>query len=266
MNKFFSVFVILFIMSFSSSQACEQTQYLDGYEWTFHRMPDGNSYHEVKGLGEFTEGQTLRLTAPCSGRLIDAVQVSWEDNKSEVLGELVTIPGYKRHGIKDVNGKNRESWSVGQKTETLQIEFSGKRGHRARVKWIRVFYGINAAPFTNNQLESQSAKGHELIDRIRLTEAKIQKKGRALRWTGSQLVLVIKSGQDQETLYLNPSEVINIEFSERWGNAVDMDGGRFPVRVKKIIDGKIELDKNLNGNIVPKPLIDIHHYKSIEFK
>jgi len=76
----------------------------------------------------------------------------------------------------------------------------------------------------------------------------------------------VKTDDGQETMRLNPDEIKHILFTERWGDAVDKDGGRFPVRVKKIVDSMIQLDKNLSGNIVPKPPIDIHHYRSIEFK
>jgi hypothetical protein len=141
--------------------ACEQTVTLDGNTWTFHRMEDGNSYHEIKNPGEFTEGDTLALDMPCRGRLIDTIQVDWEDNRSEVKGELVTMPGHKRHGARDISGKKRVSWTLGRKTDSFRIEFSGTRRHRARVRWIRVFYGVNAPPYHAEQPLSSSDEGCE---------------------------------------------------------------------------------------------------------
>ncbi|MBN1879827.1 hypothetical protein JW823_06925 [bacterium] len=257
---------ILFCCAFAVI-ACEETQYIDGVTWTFHRMDDGNSFHELRKAGEFTEGDTLNLTAPCQGRHIDSIQIEWEDNHSDVRGEVVTMPGNRRLGVRDVSGKKRETWTVHQKTDRFRVEFSGKRGHRCRVKWIRVFYGVNAAPYNpKEQVQSAGDASYDLIDRLGLHDGKIQRKARAIRWNGSQIVIAVKTDNGQEILKLNPDEVKNLLFTERWGNAVDKDGGRFPVRVKKMNGGMIELDKNLNGNIVSKPPIDIHHYKSIEFK
>jgi hypothetical protein len=258
------VIVIMVFLAGFPGIACEKNMRLDGLNWTFHRMPDGNSYHEVKNLGEFTEGQSLQLSAPCAGRSIDTFQVSWEDRRSEVFGELITMPGNRKHGKRDISDKRNESWTVGKPTDSVRLVFSGKRGHRCRVRWIRIYYGVDA-PSYHQEISAVDTVAHDLIDRIGLHDGKIQKKARILRWNGQHLTVAIKTNSGQETRQFRPDEIKNILFSERWGQAVDRDGNSFPVRAKRMVGNKIELDKNLDGAIVPKPLIEITHYKSIEF-
>lgn len=267
MKNLMTILALSVFLGCSSVYACEQTLEADGVLWTFHRMEDGNSYHEMKKAGEFREGDTLDLLAPCSGRLVDTIQVQWEDDHSDVMGELVIMPGNVRLGVRDISKKQRESWTVRRKTDRFRIEFSGKRGNRCRVKWIRVFYGVNAAPsLPNQQTLSNTGKEYDLVDRLGLHDGKVQRKARAIRWNGSQLIIAVKTDNGQEIMNLNPDQIKGVLFADRWGDAVDKDGGRFPVRVKNITGKMIELDKNLNGNIVSKPPIDIHHYRSIEFK
>ena len=254
---------LLFLLWTLPALSCERDIGADGYVWTFHRLADGNSYHEAQNLGEFTEGQTLFLTAPCPGRKINTVQVSWEDRHSEVYGELITMPGNRKHGQRDISDKRRESWTVDNPTDSLQFAFSGKRGHRCRVKWVRVFYGVNAPPF--QPASSMKTTSYDLVDRIGLPEAAIQKKSRVISWDGRVLTVAVKTDTGQEVRYLRIGEFKNVLFAERWGTATDIEGYTFPVRVKRIMGGKIELDKKLDGKIVPKPLADISHYKSIIF-
>lgn len=243
--------------------SCERDVGADGYVWIFHRLSDGNSYHEAKSLGEFTEGQTLFLTAPCPGRTINTVQVSWEDNRSEVFGDLITMPGNRKHGQRDISDKRSESWEVNKPTDSLQFAFAGKRGHRCRVRWVRIYYGVNAPPYQSSA--STKTLNYDLVDRIGLLEAEIQKKSRVISWDGSVLTVAVKTDSGQEMRYLRIGEFRNVLFSERWGTATDIEGYTFPVRVKRIVGDKIELEKKLDGKIVPKPLVEISHYKSIIF-
>lgn len=257
------IVMMVFLTDFSGI-ACEQNMRVDGLNWTFHRTPDGNSYHEVKDLGEFTEGESLQLSVPCAGRAIDTFQVSWEDRRSEVFGELITMPGNRKHGKRDISDKRNESWTVGKPTDSARLVFSGIRGHRCRVRWIRIYYGIDA-PSYHQELSAVGTATQELIDRIGLHDGKVQRKARIIRWNGKHVTVVMKTDTGQETRHFTPDEIKNILFSERWGKAVDNDGNTFPVRAKRMVGNKIELDKNLDGKIVPKPLAEITHYKSIEF-
>jgi len=246
--------------------ACESDQYLDGYTWTFHRMEDGNRYHEVRNLGEFSEGGTLNLTAPCMGRVIDTIQIEWEDDHSEVRGELVTMPGNHRMGIRDVSGKQRESWGVGHQVNRFRIEFSGPRGHRCRVRFIRVFYGKGTGQVQQAQQSGQSGQAqYNLVDRITLNDGAAQRKARFIRWDGNQVHVALKTPRGQVVRSLAPGQIVNMQFADRWGRAVAKDGGRFPIRIKSMNGVMIEFDKKLNGNVVPKPLSDIHNFTSITF-
>lgn len=246
-----------------SAIACETDQYLDGYNWTFHRMNDGNRYHEVKNLGEFSEGDTLNLTAPCMGRHVDTIQVEWEDNHSEVRGELVIMPGNRRLGSRDVTGKHRESWSVGLKMNRFRIEFSGTRGHRCRVRFIRVFYGQNSS-----QVEQAGKRRvrYVLVDKVSIQGGAALRKARFLRWDGQRVHIAMKTPQGQKVRTFAPGQISQMMFADRWGNAVAKDGGRFPIRIKSMNGTMIQFEKKLNGNVVPKPATDIHNFTSIVFK
>ena len=263
--RMFVVGVMLVMVSIVVVGACEYEQYLDGYKWSFHRMNDGNKYHEVKKLGEFTEGNTLNLALPCQGRHIDAIQVDWEDNRSEVYGELVIMPGNQRMGVRDISGKQRQSWTVQRKANRFRIEFSGKRGHRCRVRFIRVFYGKNSQPGIQQQGGNQGAKRHKLVDRIILSNGGVKRKARVIKWDGSRMHVAIKQGQGQVLRQLAPHEIQNLSMADRWGNAVAKDGSRFPVRIKSMRGKMMDYEKNLSGRIVPKPLTDIHNFTLIQF-
>ncbi|MBN1297414.1 hypothetical protein JXA80_11585 [bacterium] len=251
--------------------ACESTQYVDGYEWTFHRMDDGNRYHEIRNVGEYTEGSTLNLTAPCMGANVDTVQVDWEDNRSEVRGELVVMPGDKRLGVRDISGNNRASWAVQSNMNRFRIEFSGKRGHRCRIRFIRVFYGRNGqlGGVQGGQVQGQGINAGQntvnLVDKITIQGGPVLRKARVMRWDGNQLHVVLREGNRQRNQALNPGQISNLIFADRWGKAVAKDGSRFPVRIHSMNGSMIDFDKRLNGNVVPKGTTDIHNFTSITF-
>jgi len=265
MKKSLVLFIVLFSAAISVSLACESNQYLDGYNWTFHRMDDGNKFHEVQHLGEFTEGDTLSLSAPCPGRHVDSIQIDWEDNHSEVRGELVILPGNRRLGTRDISGKKRVTWAVQSKMNRFRIEFSGKRGHRCRVRFIRVFYGNK--PYSNLQQQGQNAglRRYKLVDQISLAGGLVARKARVLKWENGKLHVVIKNKGGRKLRQINPNNVTSLSMPNRWGQAVAKDGTRFPVRINSMNGVMIQFDKRLNGNIVPKPLTDINNFTSIIF-
>lgn len=260
------IVAVIIMVSCPSIIACESEQYIDGYKWTFHRMQDGNKYHEARKLGEFTEGNTLVLTAPCPGRRIETVQVDWEDNRSEVRGELVVMPGNKRLGVRDISGKQRESWTVDHKTNRLRIEFSGKRGHRCRVRFIRVFYGANAGNLNQQMGNTGGGVHYKLVDRIKINNGKTMRKCRILKWDGNRLHVAIKKNNRQHVRKLLPAEITQMGMAPRWGTAIAKDGFRFPVRIKRMTGAMMDYEKKLDGRVVPKPLTDIHNFTSISFQ
>jgi len=244
--------------------ACETDMELNGYEWTFHRMNDGNRYHEVRNLGEFTEGDTLRLTAPCKGHYVDTIQVDWEDDRSEVQGELVVMPGNTHLGSRDISGKRRESWAVRKSINGFRINFSGPRGHRCRVRFIRVFYGPDSEKIQQKQPHGKIK--HLLVDKITLQDGAAMRKARFLRWDGTHLYIAVKTpGGQTEKKYL-PGQIRNLVVANRWGKAVAKDGTRYPIRIKSMEGAMIHFEKKLDGAVVPKPETDIHNFSSITFK
>ncbi|MCD4654306.1 hypothetical protein K8T06_10275 [bacterium] len=265
MSRLSIVLVIICSFVTGMSLACETEQYLDGYKWTFHRMDDGNKYHEVKNLGEFTEGDTLSLTAPCKGNHIDTIQIDWEDDHSEVKGELVVIPGNQRYGSRDISGKQRVSWTVQKNMNRFRIEFSGQRGHRCRIRFIRVFYGQNSGGLLQQQGSNPGNRRHKLIDRISLTDGAVKRKARVIRWDGTHLHVAVKKQNGQKILKLAPARIKNLFMADRWGQAIAKDGSRFPVRINQMNGAMIKFDKKLNGQVVPKPLTNIHNFTSITF-
>jgi hypothetical protein len=123
--------------------ACEEDRNVDGNRWTYHRMDDGNSYHELILKDDFEEGTDLVLTLPCKNRYIDAVQIQRGKQNKKIKVDLVIYPGEENIGAPLRVEERQSTWAVQRNANKIEFQISGPRDKDARLRWVRVFYGKN---------------------------------------------------------------------------------------------------------------------------
>ncbi len=266
------IFIITLFCFPSITLTCENDREVGGYNWTFHRMEDGNSYHECILNKEFSEGSSLVMPAPCDDHYIDTVQVKWEDNRSEVSGELVVNPGDHRLGSRDVSSKSKESWRVQNNVKTIELIFSGKRDHRCRLNWIRMFYGSDQpqkkeAPGNKQKLQkvSKDIEEVELNDRLKTKTGAAMRKCHVETWDGNHLIIVVSENNRKTRNKYRPDEIESIEFSERWGKAVTLDNTSYLLGARRFQNNMLSFEKNIDGQIIRDKQGALDKFKSINF-
>jgi hypothetical protein len=267
MKKYLVVILVSMTGLFCSTFACDNDRTVGGYSWTFHRMPDNNSYHECRLNSSFNEGSSLVMDAPCDLSYIDAVQVDWKDNGSKMRCTLIVNPGHDRKETLDVTGKTRGSWGINREVSKLEFEFSGPRDKSCTINWIRIFYGKGKkAGQSHSGDKPQSGSEVKTVDRIKFKTGPDVRECRMISWNGAKLILIVNRGDSGNIQReVEPGTVDYIEFSPRWGQAVLHNGDHFKLRVKRMSDNKLWIDKDIDGRIVAKDEYPIEKFKSIEF-
>ena len=265
------IFAVLILAISAPLAACEKNIEAGGYFWTFHRMNDGNTYHELKLEKVYPAGSSLKLETPCT-KYVDAVQVEWDDNRAKMHGELIAHPGTKRLGDRDIDGKRRETWAVHQKTNKIEFEFTGRGNEKCLIKWIRIFYGQNPPPQsgnlrTGNHNLGSSATSGDLPDTIRFKKATRKRACKVLKWNGSKFIIIIEKGKNSKKLQreIDPNLINYIQFSDRWGTATGQNGLSVPFKAKRFTKNMIWFDKKEGDKVISKTDYPIEKFRMIDF-
>ncbi len=263
MRRLLFVLTVLCIMV-PTITACENDRVVAGYSWTFHRMSDGNAYHECRLNSSFEEGSSLVMVNPCNMRYIDSVQVDWSDKRGKMRCTLITTPGRKRISTIDVSSKHRGSWAVNHKVQEFEFAFSGPRDQSVHINFIRVFYGKNASHNTNSDADISNISGAP--DRIKFIKGPKERPCRLIRWNGSQLVVKIK--RRRAGLIKRKLDVATIRYihlKPRWVRGILINGEHVKIRISRIEGNRMWFEKDINGSIIKKKNYPIEKFKVIEF-
>ncbi|MBN1550895.1 hypothetical protein JW979_05485 [bacterium] len=270
MMKMLSITLTIFALLVPSLvTACENDREVDGYLWTFHRMDDGNTYHELKIGKSYQEGSSLVLSAPCGLRLVDSVQVEWSDQHGKMTGELVVYPGGEKLGLRDIDTNKRTTWAVQKRINRLEMKFGGPRKQDCKIKWIRIFYGKSSE---NPQMKKSRSEimdrmdDVKTVDRIKFAKGPAERACRVMNWNGRNFIIIVDRGPEGNIRReVSPDTVNYIVFKPRWGTLTEADGSKVPALAKRFENGKLWFDKKINGNIVEKPGVSIDKYSAFDF-
>ncbi|MBN1356832.1 hypothetical protein JXA40_11270 [bacterium] len=262
------ILIVGCLISVPGAGGCENDREVGGYFWTFHRMDDGNSYHECR-LGKIIrEGTSVVLSAPCDIRFVEALQVDWTDNRGKMKAELFVSPGNHRMGIKDVSDDKRQTWTIGSEVNQFEFKFTGPRDKKARINWIRVFYGKNASRPSGHQGRSLSDDLQSITtpDKIKFKKGPDERPCRVMSWNGRQLVIIVdRGGGNNVRREVEPELVDTILFSHRWGTATGTNNLSVPFKAKRFQNNLLWFDKKEGDKIISKEQYPIEKFSRIDF-
>jgi hypothetical protein len=256
---------------------CEMDRMVEGKLWTFQKLDDGNSMHELLIKDKFHENTALVLNLPCGLRNVDAIQVDWSSGGDRMKGELIINPGRTKLGAHDIENGKSSSWTVQRATNEIELRFDGPPNKDIEIKWIRVYYGVNASSSLqpssmheskpkNDEIDTNDLTGVRLIDRIRLGKATEDRNCRLMFWDGEHfhLVWIDPDGQIVRRV-VRPFAIQHIIFGDRWGTAKSPSGMTFPINVKRFENGKLDFDKREGEQVITKTDYPLDKLSNIDF-
>ena len=245
---------------------CEQDVAVNNVHWTFHRMENGNSYHETVIRSSYNEGDVYSVRLPCPDKYIDSLQIKWDDHRSTMYGELFLKPGQKSFGRKDVSGKDKAKWTLEKSGRHISIQFGGPRDSRCAIEFVRIFYGVNP-PVKKQELTQKKIPLPQirLADTIKLKKGKTERKCHVEKWNGSHFTVVIKNGGQKVRKRFLPGEIHHVTFQHRWGRATGKTGTNLPFMAKRFERNMIWFDKKSDGKVISKTDYPIETFTVIQF-
>lgn len=245
---------------------CEQDVTINKFQWTFHRMGNGNSYHETMVRSSFSEGDVFSTKLPCPNKFIDSVQIKWDDHRSTMNGEFFLKPGNKSFGRRDISGDDKAKWTLEKEGRRISIQFAGPRDSHCAIDFVRVYYGVKAP---SNQLEitqnNVSLAKIKLIDKIKLKNGKTERKCHMEKWNGTHFTVVFKKNGEKIRRHFLPGEIHHITFARRWGHASGKTGKNVPFLSKRFEKNMIWFDKKTDGKMISKTEYPIETFTVILF-
>ncbi len=277
MNRLVLAFIIVITIAGGVSLSCETDREVGGYFWTFHRMEDGNSFHECRVKEVYTEGNSLRMSLPCGSRFVDSIQIEWGDGGGRMVGTMIVDPGNKNLGTRDISGKQRVTWTVQSNIKGLELRFGGPRDKKCAINWLRVFYGKDKSPNpshhddwesdSNDEPLDESLSGIQTIDRIRFRKGPAERACRVTGFDGSVFQVVIDRGGNRNVRReFQPENIAQIVFGKRMAVATFDDGSQAEIHLKTFKDGMLDYDKKVNGNMTPKNDVPLNKVRKITFR
>lgn len=261
-----------------AAPACETDREVDGYFWTFHRMEDGNSYHECRIKEVYREGNSLRMSLPCGNQYVDSVQIEWGDGGGRMTGTMVANPGNKKLGTRDISGKKRVTWTVQSKIRDIDLQFAGPRDKSCAINWLRVFYGKEQTSsnkpsddewgFDDSDDTVDESLAHvQTIDRIKFKKGPAERSCRIMSFDGTNFVVVVDRGGNRKIRReFAPENIAQIVFGKRWAVATFDDGSQSDIQLKSYKNGMLDYDKKVNGNLTPKNDVPIIKIRKLFFR
>ncbi len=265
MNRLITTLFLILALTFPVL-ACERDITIDNVQWTFHRMQNGNSYHESVIRSSYSEGDVFTVRLPCPGNYIDSVQTKWDDHRSTMYGELFLKPGQSSFGRRDISGKDKAKWTLEKPGRQISIQFGGPRESRCTIEFVRVFYGVNP-PTAKQELTQKKIPlpKIKLIDKIKLKKGKTERKCHVEKWNGSHFTVVLKNGGKKVRKRFLPGEIHHITFQQRWGHATGKTGNNLPFMAKRFERNMIWFDKKTDGKVISKTDYPIKTFTVIHF-
>lgn len=237
---------------------CDTNMVKNGVRWEFHRMDDGNQYHETDVKQQFAPGEVLALDLPCPDMIVNTVQIEWDDMRGKMSASLYTYPGNKNHGSRDVGSpKSRESWTIEKATSRIEFHFSGRK--QAMVKWIRVFYGRDMK--SGKQIKASNDLKYD--QRIHMASGPLRS-GKVITYRDNVFTIEFTNGGREK---LGKGAIRRIEFPRNtgWGSATGKNGATVPFQPILYHDGLIDFVKKENVGPITKTDLSIETFAVINF-